>query len=157
MQDLVVRNLECQHHVDRAAQIGEQAVERARLVQAARVAVEQETGVGTHRRETGAQQLLDDRVGDELAALDVPGRGVSERGSRLDLRAQQVAGGDAIERERLDERGHERALACARRPDEHDLKRWRWLRAARVVLHLGRSLHEAGRQRPAFSATSGLP
>src|SRR5262249_22077351 len=124
MQDLVVRHLERQHYVDRTTLLREQGIERAGLVEAARVAVEQETGAGMHRRQTGTQQLLDDRVGNELTALDVARRGAPERGPGLDLRAQQVAGGDALEREALDERRHERALARARRSDEHDLK-WR--------------------------------
>src|SRR5262249_19121078 len=53
MQDLVVRHLERQHHVDRTAVLREQGIERAGLVQAARVAVEQETGGGTHRGQAG--------------------------------------------------------------------------------------------------------
>ena len=101
LNNAVDLNLEFDNGVDRGSLICEQLREESNLLESAGVAVEEETGSCIRFGETVANQLVGERVGNEVAALDDLANLDAEVRAVLDVGTEDVARGDRGYTERL--------------------------------------------------------
>ncbi len=80
--------------------------------------------LGVERLQEGAQQSIHQRVGHQIAAIEVGRDGAAQRGARLDLGPQPLPGRDRHKAQLVDQRLGDRALARAGRAEQNDIQ---WL------------------------------
>src|SRR6266576_2460108 len=109
--------LQIEHGIQRALQFGEHRVQGLRLWQGAGEPVKDEAGFGVRLGETVPDDVDDQLVRDQLAAIEVGADALSERRPGLDLRSQDVARGDCRNPVLLRQPGCLGALARAGRSE----------------------------------------
>ena len=113
-----------QRRVERTTQLGQLRIERDRLSGRAREAVKDEALLGVRILQTLGHQADDDVVRHKIAGIHVGLRLLAQLGARLHRRAQHVARRNVRRPELLHQLGGLRALAGARRSQQHDIHEW---------------------------------
>ena len=108
--------------VERPTGVRQHRVERLRLLERARKAVEQEAARGIGLGQPLADDADDHVVGHELAGVHVLLRREAELGARLQRGAQHVAGRDVRHAEGGRDALGLRAFAGPRRTEQHDVE-----------------------------------
>ena len=117
----VLVHLELDDMVQAAATRFQNLVERFGLGRSARIAVEDDAGLGRELVERIADDPGDDLVGDELSRLHHRLGLEPDRRARLDRRAQHVAGRQLLHAAFVDQTLGLGALARARRAQKNDI------------------------------------
>ena len=118
--DLVLVDLNLQDHIDRRAEIEEHVSQNVRLLDRARVAVQQEAVGGVWGGQASLHHRVRHRIGHELSAVHVRLGLLADLGSFRHVRAEDVTGRDGGDVEALRDARGLRSLARSGRAEEDD-------------------------------------